>query len=234
MEADALHDLTPAYALDALDAPDARAYEAHLARCERCRDELAALSEAAGALAYATEAPVPPVELRARILQEASREQSNVIPLRQRPGIVPIAAIAAVAAAAAIALGIWAASLSSRLERKDAQLDRQQRVAQILAQPGSRRIAFSRGTLVVAPNGEGALVLRRLEQAGGGRTYEAWVAAGGAPEPAGLFEGGATVAIPLDQPVPAGATVMVTKEPKGGRSAPTSRPFVIVRNAPQS
>jgi len=233
MEADALHDLTPAYALDALDAGDARAYEAHLARCERCRDELAALSEAVGALAYATEAPVPPVELRARILQQAAREQSNVIPLRQR-GIVPIAAIAAVAAAAAIALGIWAASLSNRLERKDAQLDRQQRVAQILAQPGSRKISFSRGTLVVAPNGEGALVLRKLEQAGGGRTYEAWVAAGGAPEPAGLFDGGAAVAIPLDQPVPAGATVMVTKEPKGGRSAPTSRPFVIVRNAPQS
>jgi anti-sigma-K factor RskA len=233
MEADALHDLTPAYALDALEAGDARAYEAHLARCERCRDELAALSEAAGALAYGTEAPVPPVELRARILQQAAREQSNVIPLRQR-GIVPIAAIAAVAAAAAIALGIWAASLSNRLERKDAQLDRQQRVAQILAQPGSRKISFSRGTLVVAPNGEGALVLRKLEQAGGGRTYEAWVAAGGAPEPAGLFDGGAAVAIPLDQPVPAGATVMVTKEPKGGRSAPTSRPFVIVRNAPQS
>jgi anti-sigma-K factor RskA len=233
MEADALHDLTPAYALDALDAAEARAYEAHLARCERCRGELASLSEAAGALAYATEAPVPPVELRARILQQAAREQSNVIPLRQR-GIVPIAAVAAVAAAAAIALGIWAASLSSRLERKDAQLDRQQRVAQILAEPGSRKISFSRGTLVVAPNGEGALVLRKLERAGGGRTYEAWVAAGGAPEPAGLFDGGAAIAVPLDEPVPAGATVMVTNEPKGGRSAPTSRPFVIVRNAPQS
>lgn len=233
MEADALHDLTPAYALDALDAADARAYEAHLARCERCRDELATLSEAAGALAYATEAPVPPLELRARILQQAAQERSNVVPLRQR-SIVPIAAIAAIAAVAAIGLGIWAASLSSRLERKDAQLDRQQRVAQILAQPGSRKISFSRGTLVVAPNGDGALVLRGLEPAGSGRTYEAWVAAGGAPEPAGLFDGGNAVAIPLDEPVPTGATVMVTKEPKGGRSAPTSRPFVIVRNAPQS
>ena len=33
MEANALHDLTAAYALDALDPEDARAYEAHLARC---------------------------------------------------------------------------------------------------------------------------------------------------------------------------------------------------------
>ena len=46
MEADTLHDLTAAYALDALDPEDAREYEAHLARCERCRGELASLSEA--------------------------------------------------------------------------------------------------------------------------------------------------------------------------------------------
>ena len=233
MEADALHDLTPAYALDALDADDARAYEAHLARCERCRDELATLSEAAGALAYATEAPVPPVELRARILQQAAQERANVVPLRPRR-LMPVAAIAAVAAAVAIGLGIWAASLSSKLDRTEAQLDRQERVAQILAAPGSRKITFSRGTLVVAPDGDGALVLNRLGDAGEGRTYEAWVATEGAPEPAGLFEGGGTVAVPLDKPVPAGATVMVTKEPKGGRDTPSSRPFVIVRNAAQS
>jgi anti-sigma factor RsiW len=67
MEADALHDLTAAYALDALDPEDARRYEAHLARCERCQDELAALSESASARAYATDAPAPPAELRARI-----------------------------------------------------------------------------------------------------------------------------------------------------------------------
>jgi anti-sigma-K factor RskA len=233
MEADALHDLTPAYALDALDADDARAYEAHLARCARCRDELAALSDTAGALAYATDSPAPPPELRARILQEAANERSNVIPLRSRQ-VMPIAAVAAVAAAAAIALGIWAASLSSKLDSKEAQLDRQERVAQIVATPGSKKIAFSRGTLVVTPDGNGALVLSSLADAGSGRTYEAWVATGGAPEPAGLFEGGGAVAVPLERPVPQGATVMVTKEPSGGRDTPSSRPFVIVRNASQS
>jgi anti-sigma-K factor RskA len=233
MEADALHDLTPAYALDALDADDARAYEAHLARCERCRSDLAGLSEAATALAYSTEAPMPPVELRARILSEAAAERSNVVPLRTRL-FTPVAAVAAVAALAAVVLGIWATSLSGKLDRKDAQLVRQQRVAQIVAAPGSRQISFSRGTLVIAPSGEAALVLQMLEEAGAGTTYEAWVATGGAPEPAGVFGGGRTVAVPLDQPVPAGATVMVTKEPAGGRDTPSSRPFVIVRNAAQS
>jgi hypothetical protein len=52
--------------------------------------------------------------------------------------------------------------------------------------------------------------------------------------PAGLFEGGGAVAIPLDRPVPEGATVMVTKEPAGGRQSPSSQPFAIVRNAAQS
>ena len=233
MEANALHDLTAAYALDALDSEDARAYEAHLARCQRCREELAELSDAAGALAYGTEAPMPPPELRARILQEAARERPNVVPLRPR-WVKPVAAIAAVAACTAIGLGIWAATLSSRLDRSESRLARQERVAQIVSQPGSRTISFARGTLVVAPNGEAALVLRNLAPAGNGRTYEAWIAAEGAPEPAGLFEGGGAVAIPLDRPVPEGATVMVTKEPAGGRKSPSSQPFAIVRNAAQS
>jgi len=230
MEADTFHDLTAAYALDALDPEDAREYEAHLARCERCREELAELSETASALAYATEAPAPPPELRARILQEASRERSNVVPLRPR-WVRPVAAVAAVAACAAIGLGIWAASLSSKLDRTEETLARQERVAQILARPDSRTISFPRGTLVVTRSGEAALVLRNLDKADPGKTYEAWIAAEGAPQPAGLFEGGEIVAVPLDGRVPEGALVMVTEEPDGGRKAPSSDPFVRVKNA---
>ncbi len=232
MEADTLHDLTAAYALDALDPEDVREYEAHLAHCERCREELASLSEAAGALAYATEAPMPPPELRARILQQARNERANVVPLRPR-WAMPVAAVAAVAACAAIGLGIWAASLSSKLDRRDEALAAQERVAKILARPDARAIAFDRGTLVVARDGEGALVLSKLEKTGPGRTYEAWVAAGGAPQPAGLFDGGDVVSVPLDRPVPDGALVMVTEERAGGTDAPTSQPFVRVKNAGQ-
>jgi anti-sigma-K factor RskA len=235
MEADALlHDLTAAYALDALDNEGARAYEAHLARCERCREELASLSDAASTLAYATEAPAPPPELRARILHQAERERPNVVPLRRR-WVVPVAATAvAVAACVAIGLGLWASSLSDKLDRRTEALARQERVAEILARPDSRRISFSRGTLVVTATGEGALVLNKLEQPGSGRTYEAWVADGGAPQPAGLFKGGDVVAVPLERPVRPGATVMVTKEPAGGTKTPSRAPFVIVRNAAQS
>ncbi len=108
------------------------------------------------------------------------------------------------------------------------------RAQQILAKPGSHQVSFASGTLVVAPDGTGALVLKKLANPGSGRTYEAWVADGGAPRRAGLFGGGTTIAVPLDQPVRAGATVMVTEEKAGGTEAPSQAPFLIVRNAPQS
>jgi anti-sigma factor RsiW len=229
MEANALHDLTAAYALHALDAEDAREYEAHLARCERCRDELASLSEAAGALAYATEAPLPPPELRARILQQAHRERSNVVPLRTR-WAYPVAAVAAVAACAAIGLGIWAGTLSNKLDRRDAALIRQERLAQLLSSPGLRVQSTAHGALALAvtQRGDAALIWRDVADPGEGNTYEAWVASGGTPEPAGLFSGGKIVAVPLDRPVRKGTTVMVTIEPAGGRSAPTSKPIVVM------
>jgi anti-sigma factor RsiW len=236
MEANAIHDLTAAYALDALDPEDAREYEAHLARCERCRDELASLSDAAGALAYATETPLPPPELRARILQQARRERPNVVPLRPR-WLVPVAAAAAVAACAAIALGIWAASLSGKLDRRTKALDAQQRIAAVLSDPNGRRSAFAneRGTLVVSPSGEAVLVMNRLAAARPGRTYEAWVATGGSPEPAGTFDGGGDVSVVLlARRVPQDAAVLLTVEQDGGADAPTSHPFLSVQNTAQS
>jgi hypothetical protein len=74
-------------------------------------------------------------------------------------------------------------------------------------------------------------VLNDVAKAGAGRTYEAWVADGGAAQPAGLFDGGEVVAVRLERPVPQGATVMVTKEKAGGVAAPTQAPFVTVENA---
>jgi anti-sigma-K factor RskA len=232
MEANAIHELTAAYALDALDSEEAREYEAHLAHCERCRSELASLSETATALAYAAEAPAPSPALRSRILQQARSERTNVVPLRPRWAI-PVAAVAAVAACAAIGLGIWAASLSNKLDDRDTALAAQQRVAAILADPGSRRVAFEdgQGTLVVTPMGEGVLVLRKLKPAAPGRTYEAWVQSGESPEPAGTFDGGETIVLKrLDRLVPTGAAVMITEEKDGGTDAPTSHPFLTVQN----
>lgn len=229
MEANALHDLTAAYALDALDPDEAREYEAHLAHCARCRDELAALSEAAGSLAYATDTPAPPPELRARILQQARSERENVVPLRPR-WLLPVAAAAAVAACAAIGLGIWAATLSNKLDSRSEALAREQRVAAILAAPDSRTVSFERGVLVVGKDGDAALVVHNLKAPSDGKTYEAWISAGGSPQPAGTFDGGEVVTVPLDGQVAPGASVLVTEERDGGVDAPTQKPFLSVQS----
>ena len=233
MGTEALHDLTAAYALDALDEDERRDYEAHLARCERCREELVSLSEGASSLAYAVDAPAPSPQLRERILASARAERPNVVPLRPRWAL-PAAAAAVVAVAAAIALAIWAASLSNRLDRERALASDQERVAAILAAPDAHPYGVpSGGLLAVTPSGEAALVLTRLEAARKGMTYEAWVAEkGGKPRPAGTFDAGQDVtAVPLERPVPRGATVMVTQEKDGGVAAPQHVPFVTVNTA---
>src|SRR5919206_2936843 len=163
MEAESIHELTPAYALDALDPDEEREYEEHLARCERCREDLAAFSEAATALAYGVESPPPPPNLRERILVQARSERPNVVPLRPAWRSWP-AAVAAVAAAAAIGLGIWASSLSNSLDRARSARDQQEGILSIVSDPAARHFSLSgaHGTLVVSRTGAAALLVSNL------------------------------------------------------------------------
>ena len=222
MDALTLHDWTAAYALDALSEDETREYEDHLATCERCRAELAQLGGAVSALAFAVDSPVPPEALRIRILETARAERPNVVPLRRR-WVGATAAVAAVAAVAAIGLGIWAASLSHSL---DQERSARQNVEQLLANPNATRKPVSgkaTGTLVVSPSGQAALIVSRLPEAPSGKTYEAWVIAGGKPQRAGTFEGGGeTSLVSLERSVPKGAKVAVTLERKPGTDQPTS------------
>jgi anti-sigma factor RsiW len=200
-----VHDLTPAYALDALDPVETEAYEAHLAQCDRCREELSSLRESATALAWATDAPAPPARLRAAILDEAAAERTNVVPLpARRPwAFRATAAFAAVAACAAIGLAIWNATLHSE------------------------RPALS-AVVVVGNDRSATLSVNGLARAPQGKVYEAWVIPrGAAARPAGLFRESGTIR--LRQAVPPDATVAVTLERAGGVQAPTREPLISAR-----
>src|SRR3954471_2228740 len=98
--ADDLHSLVAPYALHALDDEEQAGFEQHLALCERCREELATLRDTAASLAYGAEGPLPPPELKGRILAQARSERRNVasLPARRRSWIAPVAAGAAAAA----------------------------------------------------------------------------------------------------------------------------------------
>jgi hypothetical protein len=220
--AEDLHELSALYALDALDRDERARFEEHLDGCDRCRDELAGLRGAAGALAFAVEGPPPPAGLRSRIVAAAQAERQNVVPLRPRRSIaVSVAATLAVAAtAAAVALGVWAATLHHSLAGDRAAL-------RILGDPRARHIPLTggRGALVVSPSGEAALAAD-LPPLPKGKVFEAWVIDTNAVRRAGTFTGDRTT---LTTHVPAGATVKVTVERAGGVDFPTSRPLLSAR-----
>jgi anti-sigma-K factor RskA len=220
MADETIHDLTPAYALDALDAHDEERYVEHLASCERCREELAELRDPVAALAYGVQSPAPRPALRERILEAARAERSNVVPIRRRLPVA-VGAVAAVAATVAIALGLWGASVSN-------ELDRERSLLAILADPDAKTIPLegATGRVVVTDTGDAALVVSGLATAPEGKTYELWVAEGDRMLPAGVFDARhERDVVRLTRPVPPGSGVAVTVEDDGGAEAPTSDPI---------
>jgi anti-sigma-K factor RskA len=210
MERTGVHELSAAYALHALDPEERQEFEEHLLHCAECREAVSLFQETASALAYGVEMPAPPAGLRRRILDQARRERPNVVPLRPRWAFPAAASAAAVAACAAIGLGIWAATLNSRLSDRPEAID----------------ISGANGSLIVSPSREGTLVVSDLAAAPAGKTYEVWVIEGGKPLPAGTFAGGGRVAVVLTRKVPDGAVVAVTLERAGGVDRPTSKPLI--------
>jgi anti-sigma-K factor RskA len=141
-----------------------------------------------------------------------------------------LGAVAAVAAVVALALGLWGASVSSKLDDTRSALEQQQAVAEVLADPDARSVALVEGDgrLVVDPDGQAVLVVDGLGPAPAGKTYELWVSSHGEdPVPAGVFPGreGREVTL-VDGTVDTGQVVLVTVEPEGGVDAPTSEPIV--------
>ncbi len=218
MEPENLHELAAGYALDALDDDEQAVFEQHLADCKQCAADVLAFRETAALLAYAEEGPELPAALRERVLEEARRElpHQSVVVLRPRRALRLTGIAAAAAVAAAIGLGVWATSLSS-------SLDAERSAVAILANEDSQRLSLGQyGQVVRAPDGDAVMIVRNLDEAPSGKTYEAWVIGAGGPVKAGLFKGGDQEIVLLEEPVDAGAIVAVTLEPEGGSDQPTT------------
>jgi anti-sigma-K factor RskA len=224
------HDLVAAYALDALDDEERVDFERHLADCAVCKAQLAELEEASTALAYA-ESVEPPPALRERILEAAHAENGKVVQFPRRRWLFP-ATVAAAAAAAVVAIGVglWANSLSRDLDRERSANAGYARALQLLGGGAEvTQLADAEGGLLVAPDGEAALVVCGLQPAPKDKTYEAWVIEGETPRPAGLFRGGGGCPpVLLEQKVRPGTQVAVTLERKGGATRPTGP--ILVRS----
>jgi anti-sigma-K factor RskA len=216
------HDLLAPYALDALDEDERERFERHLEDCAECTEQLALLREPVANLAYAVEGPVPPKELRDRIIEGARAEpRAAVIKLPRRNwALAAVGGVAAAAAALAIGLGLWANSLSNSLDRERST---KSALDQLLGENATAKpLIGANGSLIVSRNGRAAILVCGLANAPRSKTYEAWVISGDSPEPAGLFNGGSGCSpVFLTQRVPKNATVAVTLERAGGATSPT-------------
>lgn len=232
MTHDEIRDLLGAFALDAVEPDEALIVEEHLETCPSCRAAVANERQVAAAL---VERRLPPPGLWDRI---ASQLTEVPPPLRlvseRRPGrgrVLRTASVAAAlaAVAAVAALGWDVARLDSRIGRLQAEVSRVG-IAQVAAvaalQPGNERVTLhSRAgglvaDVVLRPDGAAYVTTSSLPRLGGGRTYQLWGLSHARPVSLGLL--GATAAPAAFRVGPSVTQLMITAEPSGGVSAPTT------------
>jgi anti-sigma-K factor RskA len=216
------------YVLGALDGDEARAFAEHLRECASCREEVAALQPVADALPSAVSQTSAPTELRGRVLttvrseaelrNASGRERAgrgaagSVRTSRERPWRLATAGLA-LALLAALAVLAFSNGSSHRVIRAQTTV------------PGAHAALHIDGS-------RGQLQIEGMPQTPPGRIYEIWVERAGRAHPTdALFNvtsaGRASIGVPGSL---AGAgAVMVTAEPRGGSSQPTSPPVIVAR-----
>jgi hypothetical protein len=216
-----------AYALGALDEPEA--YREHLATCMTCQEDVAEMQAVVDTLPTTVPPVGAPRALVARVLAtvrseaellnaagpEADRPSRRANRWRSRPMTLAIAgAIATCAVAAAIVID----SGSSPHER-------------VISAQIATSIRGAHASLYQIDN-RSSLVVSGMPQPALGKIYEVWLNRGGAslqPTDA-LFSvtdrGSGSVAVPEN--LHGVKEVMVTSEPLGGSTRPTSPPLIRI------
>jgi Anti-sigma-K factor rskA, C-terminal/Putative zinc-finger len=215
-----------AYLLGALSDAERSAFERHLETCAECRHELHRLRPAAELLPRSVEQVEPPPSLKRSLMEVVEREaapQRSRRPLgerlldRLRP-VRPVAAAGALAVAALIGFGV--AQVGGGDEGRTVQASVDQSV-----------LPKASGRLDVAGDGQAILEVRGMPSPGAGRVYQAWVQRDGMVDPQPTFEVGAdgTGAVAVPDDVSDAQAVLLTREPRGGSTAPSEKPILTVK-----
>ncbi|HVC25181.1 MAG TPA: anti-sigma factor [Acidimicrobiales bacterium] len=246
-----IEELLGAYALDAVDAHEALAVEEHLATCPRCRAEVAAHREVAALLGNSGgEAPEGlwsriaseiDLEFRGRpSLPDISSARRARAATSARDGngrrVLPLAlSLGAIAAALALVVALLSAkvgSLDSQVRTISSAValnGAAEQAALAATDPRHRSVLLTsrtgtdltRALLVMLPSGQAYLVAQSgLTALAGDRTYQLWALASGRVVSLGLLG-----RAPKDVAVQVTSNMtefMVTAEPLGGTSAPTT------------
>jgi anti-sigma-K factor RskA len=218
-----------AYALGALPELEAQVFERHLMGCTACQDELQRMHQAADALPRSVTPYRPPDSLKESLMATVHEEAARARPVAEqrprrrwswRPQLRPAMAMAA--AALVIAIAVYGLA-------RDPGTDEGRTVA---AQVDARFAPKGTASLSIPAGEEGAVLnVRGLPDPGRGRVYEVWVQRGDDIVPVSIFSvddtgvGAAAVPGSLED----ATVVMVTRERRGGASAPTEMPLVSAR-----
>jgi anti-sigma-K factor RskA len=210
-----------AWALGALEPGEAQQFERHLARCERCRTDLRWLRPAIDTLPASVTQVTPPPRLRGRLLGIV-RTEARRAAAPDRPGrwlarlAVPRPAMAALGAAALVAAGIGGYALRGGSDSSTLQVQ------------ASREAPGASAELVVEGD-TGTLRASGMPTLGRNEVFQAWVREQGQADarPSTVFvpgQGGSAAAtIPG---IESADEVLVTQEPRGGSTHPTTKPLL--------
>jgi anti-sigma-K factor RskA len=211
-----------AYALGALEPGEAAELERHLAGCEECRAELEWLRPAVNVLPESVQRVGAPAELRERLMAQVREEAEGPVAARRahrwsiggwsiRPAVGLAALVLLIAAVAAYSIGSGGSGGGN---------------ATTVVAGHSPGVTAE----VVRQGDSGTLHLANLQQLPPDEILQAWVQRGKRVVSAkALFvpnpDGTASATIDEMEGV---STVMVTAEPRGGSTRPTSGPIVSV------
>jgi anti-sigma-K factor RskA len=227
-----------AWVLGALDPEEAEALQAHVEGCASCRETVARLQRAVGAMPLAVDEVAAPARLRERVLAAAAASSGSTVapPRRARPKLAPAAPrnvlaplferlpVYAAAAAVIVALvaGVVAGEVAGRQPSPPSQVAR-------FALSGHQSLAGAKATVIDLKSDGLALVdFSGLPAVGLGRVYEVWlITSGGRADPAAVFvpdTNGSKVV--LVNRALQGYTVMAITNEAGpdGTQAPTQQP----------
>jgi anti-sigma-K factor RskA/putative zinc finger protein len=222
-----------AYLLGALTDAERSAFEEHLATCPECRHELQRLRPAAELLPRSVEQVEPPSSLKASLMEVVEREAAEAgtaepAQRRQRRSLGErvrelVRPMRPLVVASVLAVGVLAGFAV-------AQLGGGNDTRTLQASVNAQVLPHASGRLNVETDGQAILEVRGMPSPGAGRVYQAWVQRDGMIEPMPTFEvgtdGAGAVAVPED--VSGAQAVMLTREPRGGSSAPSEKPILTV------
>jgi anti-sigma-K factor RskA len=249
-QAQPVHTLAGAYAMDAVSLAERVRFERHLAGCDACRQEVRGLREATAALGAAA-AVRPPDALREKVLRAAG--QTRQVPPavsgaparrargRRRLGWRPRTAVALGGAAAVVGVAVAAGVVTYDMQnRLDQAQGRDLTVAAVLTASDARmmsaRVITGGTATVVMSHREHALVFTaaHLSPLPAAERYELWLIGPAGARPAGMITAsgrGRMVGPMIVSGLSAGDQIGMTVEPGGGSPRPTSPPVVMVRLA---